>query len=236
MSPQQFRDISYNGLWKQNAGLAQLLGLCPILAISTSMVNAVSLGLATILVMTLANLAVSALRNLIPYEIRIPVFVLIIAALVTVVDLSFNAYFHDLYLVLGIFIPLIVTNCIVLARVEAYAAKNDPLTSTVDGVMMGLGLVWVLGVLGAIRELLGAGTLFSGIEMIFPSLSAWNVFGEDYPGFLIAILPPGAFFALGCLIAAFNAINTNLATRAHKHPPAATTRPETPSAEPAPAG
>ena len=243
MSPQQFRDISYNGLWKQNAGLAQLLGLCPILAISTSMVNAVSLGLATILVMALANLAVSALRNFIPYEIRIPVFVLIIAALVTVVDLSFNAYFHDLYLVLGIFIPLIVTNCIVLARVEAYAAKNDPLTSTVDGVMMGLGLVWVLGVLGAIRELLGAGTLFSGIEMIFPSLSAWNVFGEDYPGFLIAILPPGAFFALGCLIAAFNAINTHLAARTHKRPPAAatTTSQTTPAeraepAEPAPAG
>ena len=243
MSPQQFRDISYNGLWKQNAGLAQLLGLCPILAISTSMVNAVSLGLATILVMALANLAVSALRNFIPYEIRIPVFVLIIAALVTVVDLSFNAYFHDLYLVLGIFIPLIVTNCIVLARVEAYAAKNDPLTSTVDGVMMGLGLVWVLAVLGAIRELLGAGTLFSGIEMIFPSLSAWNVFGEDYPGFLIAILPPGAFFALGCLIAAFNAINTHLAARTHKRPPAAatTTSQTTPAeraepAEPAPAG
>ena len=243
MSPQQFRDISYNGLWKQKAGLAQLLGLCPILAISTSMVNAVSLGLATILVMALANLAVSALRNFIPYEIRIPVFVLIIAALVTVVDLSFNAYFHDLYLVLGIFIPLIVTNCIVLARVEAYAAKNDPLTSTVDGVMMGLGLVWVLGLLGAIRELLGAGTLFSGIEMIFPSLSAWNVFGEDYPGFLIAILPPGAFFALGCLIAAFNAINTHLAARTHKRPPAAatTTSQTTPAeraepAEPAPAG
>ena len=242
MSPQQFRDISYNGLWKQNAGLAQLLGLCPILAISTSMVNAVSLGLATILVMALANLAVSALRNFIPYEIRIPVFVLIIAALVTVVDLSFNAYFHDLYLVLGIFIPLIVTNCIVLARVEAYAAKNDPLTSTVDGVMMGLGLVWVLGLLGAIRELLGAGTLFSGIEMIFPSLSAWNVFGEDYPGFLIAILPPGAFFALGCLIAAFNAINTHLAARTHKRPPAAATTPQTLTAkpteptEPAPAG
>ena len=243
MSPQQFRDISYNGLWKQNAGLAQLLGLCPILAISTSMVNAVSLGLATILVMALANLAVSALRNFLPYEIRIPVFVLIIAALVTVVDLSFNAYFHDLYLVLGIFIPLIVTNCIVLARVEAYAAKNDPLSSTFDGVMMGLGLVWVLGLLGAIRELLGAGTLFSGIEMIFPSLSAWNVFGEDYPGFLIAILPPGAFFALGCLIAAFNAINTHLAARTHKRPPAAatTTSQTTPAeraepAEPAPAG
>ena len=151
MSPHQFREIAWNGLWKQNTGLAQLLGLCPILAISTSMVNAVSLGLATILVMALSNLAVSALRNFIPYEIRIPVFILIIAALVTMVDLSFNAFFHDLYLVLGIFIPLIVTNCIVLARVEAYAAKNDPLTSTVDGIMMGIGLVWVLAVLGGMR-------------------------------------------------------------------------------------
>ena len=224
MSPQQFREIAWNGLWKQNTGLAQLLGLCPILAISTSMVNAVSLGLATILVMALSNLAVSALRNFIPYEIRIPVFILIIAALVTMVDLSFNAFFHDLYLVLGIFIPLIVTNCIVLARVEAYAAKNDPLTSTIDGVMMGLGLVWVLGLLGAMRELIGAGTLFAGIEMIIPGASAISVFGDDYNGFLIAILPPGAFFALGMLIAAFNAINARLAARARHQPPPATVR------------
>ena len=221
MSPQQFREISWNGLWKQNPGLAQLLGLCPILAISTSMVNAVSLGLATILVMSVANLAVSALRNFIPYEIRIPVFILIIAALVTMVDLAFNAFFHDLYLVLGIFIPLIVTNCIVLARVEAFAAKNDPLTSTIDGIMMGLGLVWVLGLLGAMRELIGAGTLFSGIEMLIPGASAIHVFGDDYAGFLIAILPPGAFFALGMLIAAFNAINVRLAARARRQPPPA---------------
>ena len=224
MSPQQFREIAWNGLWKQNTGLAQLLGLCPILAISTSTVNAVSLGLATILVMALSNLAVSALRNFIPYEIRIPVFILIIAALVTMVDLSFNAFFHDLYLVLGIFIPLIVTNCIVLARVEAYAAKNDPLTSTIDGIMMGLGLVWVLGLLGAMRELIGAGTLFAGIEMIIPGASAISVFGDDYNGFLIAILPPGAFFALGMLIAAFNAINARLAARARHQPPPATAR------------
>ena len=222
MSPQQFREIAWNGLWKQNTGLAQLLGLCPILAISTSTVNAVSLGLATILVMALSNLAVSALRNFIPYEIRIPVFILIIAALVTMVDLAFNAFFHDLYLVLGIFIPLIVTNCIVLARVEAYAAKNDPLTSTIDGIMMGLGLVWVLGLLGAMRELIGAGTLFAGIEMIIPGASAISVFGDDYNGFLIAILPPGAFYALGVLIAAFNAINVRLATRARRQPPPAT--------------
>lgn len=213
MDWQRFRDTSHNGLWKQNPGLVQLLGLCPILAVSTTMVNAVSLGLATVLVMAVANLAIASLRNFIPYEIRIPVFILVIAALVTMVDLSFNAWFHELYLVLGIFIPLIVTNCIVLARVEAYAAKNDAISSTIDGVMMGLGLVWVLAVLGGTRELLGAGTLFSGIDMIIPSLSHIDVFGEDYSGFLISILPPGAFFTLGCLIALFNWINARATAR-----------------------
>lgn len=207
MNYQTFRENAWNGLWKQNPGLVQLLGLCPILAVSTTMVNAVSLGFATVLVMAVANITVAALRNFIPYEIRIPVFILIIAALVTVVDLSFNAWFHELYLVLGIFIPLIVTNCIVLARVEAYAAKNGPIASTVDGIMMGLGLVWVLAVLGGVRELLGSGTLFSGIDMVFPALSPIELFGPDYPEFLIAILPPGAFFTLGCLIALFNWIN-----------------------------
>jgi electron transport complex protein RnfE len=218
MNMQNFRDNAWNGLWKQNPGLVQLLGLCPILAISTSMVNAVSLGLATILVMALANFAIASLRNFIPYEIRIPVFILIIAALVTMVDLIFNAYLHELYLVLGIFIPLIVTNCIVLARVEAYAAKNGPLASTVDAVMMGLGLVWVLALLGGIRELIGNGTLLGGIDMIFPGLSPIQVFGPDYPNLLIAILPPGGFFALGCLIALFNWINSRAAARAAARP------------------
>ncbi len=209
-----FRELVKNGLWKQNPGLAQVLGLCPILAVSTTMVNAVSLGLATILVMAVANLAVASLRKLIPYEIRIPVFILIIAALVTVVDLAFNAYFHSLYLILGIFIPLIVTNCIVLARVEAYASKNSILASTVDGIMMGLGLVLVLAVLGLLRELIGGGTLFSGIEMIISGASGITVLGEDYPGVLLAMLPPGAFIVLGCVIAGYNAINARLAARA----------------------
>lgn len=199
-----YRDITHNGLWKQNAILAQLLGLCPLLAISTTLVNAVSLGLATILVMGLANFTVSMLRGLIPYEIRIPVFVLIIAALVTVVDLAFNAFLHDLYLVLGIFIPLIVTNCIVLARVEAFAAKNPVGLSAFDGVMMGVGFVWVIGLLGAIREFIGQGTLFSGIEMIIPGATHWQILPADYPGFLIMILPPGAFFVLGLMIAGRN--------------------------------
>ncbi len=199
-----YREITHNGLWKQNAILAQLLGLCPLLAVSSTMVNAVSLGLATILVMGLANFAVSLLRGFIPYEIRIPVFILIIAALVTVVDLLFNAYLHDLYLVLGIFIPLIVTNCIVLARVEAFAAKHSAGLATFDGVVMGLGFVWVIGLLGAIREFVGQGTLFSGIEMIFPDATAWQILPEGYPGFLLAILPPGAFFVLGLMIAGRN--------------------------------
>jgi len=217
MNLQTFRENAWNGLWKQNTGLVQLLGLCPTLAVSTSVVNAVSLGLATVVVMAVSNFAVASLRNFIPYEIRIPVFILIIAALTTVVDLAFNAYLHDLYLVLGIFIPLIVTNCIVLARVEAYAAKNDPVSSTVDGIMMGLGLVWLLGVLGGIRELVGSGTLFSGIEMLIPGLSPLSVFGDDYPGFLIGVLPPGAFFTLGCLIALSNRVRTRAAAGKPAH-------------------
>lgn len=199
-----YKDIAWNGIWKQNTILAQVLGLCPLLAVSSNLVNAASLGLATIVVMMLSNFAISALRAFIPYEIRIPVFILIIAALVTGIDLAFNAFLHDLYMVLGIFIPLIVTNCIVLARVEAFAAKNGLRASTFDGLMMGLGFVWVIALLGAVREFVGQGTVFSGIEMIFPTLSGIQILPADYPGFLIAILPPGAFFVLGLLIAGRN--------------------------------
>ena len=199
-----YKEIAWNGIWKQNTILAQVLGLCPLLAVSSNLVNAVSLGLATIVVMMLSNFAISALRAFIPYEIRIPVFILIIAALVTGIDLAFNAFLHDLYVLLGIFIPLIVTNCIVLARVEAFAAKNGLRAATFDGLMMGVGFVWVIGLLGAVREFVGQGTIFSGIEMIFPKLSGIQVLPADYPGFLIAILPPGAFFVLGLLIAGRN--------------------------------
>lgn len=215
----QYGDIVRNGLWKQNAGIVQLLGLCPLLAMSNSVVNAAGLGLATVLVMVVSSFAVSALRSFIPYEIRIPVFILIIAALVTVVDFSMNAWLHEFYIVLGIFIPLIVTNCIVLARVEAFAAKNAAVASAIDGAMMGLGLTLVLVALGAMRELIGQGTLFGGIEMVFPSLHAWQVLPEDYPGFLVAILPPGAFFALALLIAGRNWIDARAAKRARSAPP-----------------
>ena len=212
-----YKEIAWNGFWKQNSILAQLLGLCPLLAVSTNLVNAVSLGLATIVVMLLSNFAISALRALIPYEIRIPVFILIIAALVTVIDLAFNAFLHDMYLVLGIFIPLIVTNCIVLARVEAFAAKNGLRSATLDGLMMGVGFVWVIALLGAVRELIGQGTLFSGIEMIFPTLSGIQILPADYPGFLIAMLPPGAFFVLGLLIAGRNWLDARANQQVREH-------------------
>ena len=213
---EEFRSIAHNGIWKQNTSLIQILGLCPLLAVTTNMVNGVMLSLATIIVMALANVAVASLRNFIPHEIRIPVFILIVAALVTVVDLLFNANLHELYLVLGIFIPLIVTNCIVLARVEAFAAKNPPLQSTLDGIFMGVGMLWTLAVLGGLRELIGAGTLFSGIDLVFPSLQPLQLLPADYPGLLLAILPPGAFILLGCMIAWKNWVEARAAARQHR--------------------
>ena len=206
MTLNEFRTLFQNGLSKQNAGLVQLLGLCPLLAISTTLINALSLGLATMLVMAASSGAVSGVRNFVPHEIRIPVFVLIIAALVTVIDLLMNAFVHPLYLVLGIFIPLITTNCIVLARADAFASKNRPLDSVVDATAMGLGLTMVLVVLGGMRELAGQGTLLSGIDLVFGEAAKPYVLHvlPDYQGFLLAILPPGAFIALGLLIAGHN--------------------------------
>ena len=214
----EFLTIVNNGVWKQNTSIAQILGLCPLLATTTNAVNGIMLSLATILVMAMSNFAVASLRNLIPHEIRIPVFILIVAALVTVVDLLFNANLHELYLVLGIFIPLIVTNCIVLARVEAFAAKNPPLQSTFDGVFMGVGMLWTLGLLGAMREFIGNGTVLGGIDMVFPSLAPIHVLPESYPGFLLALLPPGAFILLGCLIAWKNWMDARAARRAQLPP------------------
>lgn len=201
-----YREIIDNGLWKQNPGVVQLLGLCPTLAITSTVVNGVSLGLATALVMAASNGTVAPVRRWVPDEIRIPVFILIIAALVTVIDLSMNAYMHPLHKVLGIFIPLIVTNCIVLARVESFAAKNPTTPSIADGFFMGLGLTLVLALLGGMREVVGKGTLFSGLDLAFgPAAKQFMVtVVPDYHGFLLAVLPPGAFIGLGLLIAARN--------------------------------
>lgn len=203
----EFVDIAHKGIWKQNTSLVQILGLCPLLAVTTNLVNGVMLSLATLLVMSLSNLAVSSLRHFIPYEIRIPVFILIAAALVTVVDLAMNAYLHGLYVVLGIFIPLIITNCIVLARIEAFAAKNRPTPAMMDGAMMGVGMLWTLALIGALRELIGGGTLFSGIDLVIPGAQALQLLPADYPGLLMAVLPPGAFIILGCIIASKNWID-----------------------------
>jgi len=210
-----YKEIANNGLWKQNPGVVQLLGLCPTLAVTTTAVNGLSLGLATALVMAAANGAVSPVRSFIPNEIRVPVFILVIAALVTVIDLSINAFAHPLHKVLGIFIPLIVVNCIVLARVESFAAKNAPSPSILDGFSMGLGLALVLGLLGAMREIIGKGTLFSGLDLAFGPAAKQFILTviPDYHGFLLAVLPPGAFLGLGSLIALRNWVEMRKAAK-----------------------
>jgi electron transport complex protein RnfE len=204
-----FKKAVIDGLWKQNPGVIQLLGLCPTLAVTTTVVNGLSLGLATVIVMIVANASISPIRRFIPDEIRVPIFILVIAASVTVIDLAIHAYAEPLYKALGIFIPLIVTNCIVLARVESFASKNPILPSFYDGLFMGLGLCFVLILLGGMRELLGKGTLFAGLDLIFGQAykDMSLEFFSNYEGFLLAVLPPGAFLGLALLIALTNWID-----------------------------
>ena len=204
-----YRELMQQGLWRNNPGLVQLLGLCPLLATSSSLTNALGLGLATMLVLASTNLMISLVRNQVPAEIRIPVFVMIIAAVVTAIEQLMHAYTFALYQSLGIFIPLIVTNCIVIGRAEAFASKNPPLVAMFDGLMMGAGFCLVLVALGAIREILGQGTLFAGAETLLGSWASVlkiNVYQAD-SHFLLAILPPGAFLVLGLLIAGKNALD-----------------------------
>ena len=210
-----YKTLAVDGLWTNNAALVQILGMCPLLATSTSVTNGIGLGLATTLALTASNAVVASIRHFVRPEIRIPVFVVIIAAVVTVIELAMNAYFHELYLILGIFIPLIVTNCIVIARAEAFAARNTILASAFDGFMMGLGGSLVLVVLGGMRELIGHGTLFAQAHLMFGDGARWLTvnFSEHYHGFLLALLPPGAFIGLACLIALKNVIDARLAKR-----------------------
>ena len=201
-----YREITLNGLWKNNPGLVQLLGLCPLMAVTTNMVNGLGLGLATLIALVSSNVAISIVRHYISEEIRIPAFVMIIAANVTLIEMLIKAYFHDLYNILGIFIPLIVTNCIVIGRSEAYAAKNPPIHAGLDSLMMGIGFMLVLMVLGGLRELVGNGTLFSEAHLMFgeAARSLTLSFGDDFKGLLLAALPPGAFIGLGFLVALKN--------------------------------
>ncbi|HEX6928012.1 MAG TPA: electron transport complex subunit E [Gammaproteobacteria bacterium] len=221
MNASGYSGILANGFWNNNPGLVQLLGLCPLLAVSGTLINGLGLGLATTFVVLGSNLAVSVIRRFLPTHIRIPVFVLLIASLVTTIELVMNAYFHELYRVLGIFIPLIVTNCMIIGRAEAFASKQPPLRAAVDGLAMGLGFTVVLIVLGGLRELVGRGSLFAGSEMMFGAGAAsWriDVLGAGYPGFLVAVLPPGAFFGLGLLIALKNYIDHRFAAAPARSP------------------
>lgn len=207
--------IFSDGLWNNNAGLVQLLGLCPLLAVSSTVTNALGLGLATMMVLVLTNLFVSLSRGILRPEIRIPAYVLIIASVVTVTELVMQAWFYDLYKVLGIFIPLIVTNCVIIGRAEAFASRNPVLPSLMDGLATGLGFAAVLLVLGASREILGKGSLFSHLDMLLGQ--AFKGFElqliPNHPGFLLALLPPGAFIALGMLVALKNYVDKRRAAK-----------------------
>lgn len=216
MANKSLTEISLDGLWKNNPALVQLLGLCPLLAVTGTVVNAIGLGLATILVLVGSNLSVSLIRNHVADAVRLPAFVMIIASFVTVTELVMQALTYELYQILGIFIPLIVTNCAILGRADAFACKNGLVASAVDGLTMGLGFTVVLILLGVIREIIGQGTLFTNMDLIFGEMAAhWQiVIFNDYPDFLFAILPPGAFVAMGLIIAVKNLIDTHLEEKA----------------------
>ncbi len=219
--------VAMDGLWHNNTALVQLLGLCPLLAVTTSTVNGLGMGLATTVVLIMSNVTVSLIRNVVRSEIRIPVFVLVIASIVTAVQLAMNAYFHGLYNVLGIFVPLIVTNCSIIGRAEAFASKNNPVRSFVDGLTIGLGFTIVLTVLGSMREAIGAGTLFSKAYLMFGEAARGLTITliHNYDGFLLAILPPGAFLGLGLLIALKNLFDRRAARRVAERPEIAVTAP-----------
>ncbi|MGA0974275.1 MAG: electron transport complex subunit E [Sedimenticolaceae bacterium] len=215
MSGIDYKAITLDGLWRNNQALVALLGLCPLLAVTNTLINGLGLGIATTLVLLLSNVSVSIIRNWVRTEIRLPVFVLIIASFVTAVELTMNAYFHGLYTVLGIFIPLIVTNCAIIGRAEAFASRNPVMASAVDALAMGIGFTAALVVLGALREFIGQGTLFDGAHLMFgESALNWTMhFGDNYEGILLAILPPGAFLGLGFLIAIKNVIDQRLSKK-----------------------
>ena len=216
MNEPTYSHIIRQGLWNNNPGLVQLLGLCPLLAITTTVVNGLGLGLATTLTLVASNVIVSLIRRLVRPEVRIPVFVLVIASVVTVIELAMNAWLHDLYKILGIFIPLIVTNCSIIGRAESFASRHSIDRALLDGLAMGIGFTLVLVTLGGMRELIGQGTLLAQAHLMFGAAGHGLTITviDDYRGFLLAILPPGAFLGLGLLIAGMNIINVRREQRA----------------------
>lgn len=215
MAAISYRELSLNGLWKNNPAMVQLLGLCPLLAVSSSVVNALGLGIATTAVLMVSNAFVSVIRHHVPDTVRLPTFVMIIASAVTCIELLAQAFAYELFLILGVFLPLITTNCVVLGRAEAFAARNALLPSIYDGFIMGTGFAAVLVALGALRELSGTGTLFANMDLLFgPGAADWDVvLFPDYQPFLLAILPPGAFIFTGLIIAVKNLIDSQLKKR-----------------------
>lgn len=210
MSATTPRAILEYGLASGNVGLVQLLGLCPLLAVSNNAVNALGLGLATVLALVLTNTAIAGIRKLTRHDVRIPTFVMVIAAVVTSIELAIRAWLPELHGVLGIFIPLIVTNCALMGRAEAFASRNTPARAALDGLATGLGFALALVALGGVREILGQGTLFAQAHMLFGQWGAGMTLTliPEYRGLLLAMLPPGAFILLGLLIAARNAIDS----------------------------
>ncbi|QQS54465.1 MAG: electron transport complex subunit E [Candidatus Competibacteraceae bacterium] len=220
MSETSYGKILKDGMWTQNTGFVALLGLCPLLAVSNSVVNGLGLGLATLLVLLTSNVTVSLIRNLVRPEVRIPVFVMVIACVVTTVELAMHAFLPGLYTVLGIFIPLIVTNCCVIGRAEAFAFKNGVAKAAVDGIATGLGFLLALVLLGTLREVVGQGTLFAQADLLFGEFGKGLTLHliDNYRGFLLAILPPGAFIGLGCLIAVKNVLDARAKRRVEAKP------------------
>jgi len=212
MAETSYRDLSINGLWKNNPAIVQLLGLCPLLAVTGSVVNAIGLGLATILVLVCSNTAVSIIRNIVSDAVRLPAFVMIIAAAVTCIELLMQAFAYELYQILGIFLPLITTNCVILGRADGFAAKNRLGPAMYDGLIMGVGFAAVLVLLGAVRELFGTGILFANMDLLFgPGAADWRVVVfANYQPFLLAILPPGAFIFTGLIIVLKNIIDDRM--------------------------
>ncbi|AFL75269.1 electron transport complex subunit E [Thiocystis violascens] len=209
----QWGRIARDGLWSNNVVLSQSLALCPTLAVTGTATNGLGMGLATTAVLLASNILISLIRDLVTPEVRIPVYIVVIATLVTLVDLGLNAYAHELHKVLGLFIALIVVNCAILGRAEAFASKNPVASAALDGLMMGLGFTAILVVLGGVREIVGSGTLFAGASLLLGQAMSFLELTliPDYRGFLLAILPPGGFLALGFLLAGKRVIDARAA-------------------------